>query len=412
MHERGFKTIRDTSRLNSLLPRRRSGPIAGQAGHGQGLVEELVTSEMPRLLALARRYSLCSDDAYDACQRGIEILIRRIDSLQPETADAWLRNVVKHEAMAVRAERIKGVAATADSLDGLMDVARVDQSVDLIERLRVATEALGRLKVHEAEALRLRAEGLTYNEIADLRGWSYTKVNRLVTEGRRAFRQRVSAIDSGAQCREILDALSEGNGRSSLGRQIIETHLARCQACRLEARVYVRGGAPLSLAVPLLAAVMARLTTSVHAAGSWSGERALSLGTRAQVWLEAVSTGKAAAVAASAVALAGGGAAIRTEATHRHMPLVSAHQAQFEAGPAADPTPTTRVDAQAAPTVDPGGSATDSTDPGARAAAEFDPIYSEATVGASNAKPAPVARPVTSPAAQKAAVNRTVEFGP
>ncbi|MEI7889801.1 MAG: sigma-70 family RNA polymerase sigma factor, partial [Actinomycetes bacterium] len=322
MNERGFKTNRDTGRYGALLPRRRSGPVPRQAAHGQGLVEELVTGQMPRLLAVARRYSLCSDDAYDACQRGIEILIRRVDSLEPETADAWLRTVVKHEAMAVRAERLKGVATTADSLDGLVDSSRVDQSVDLIERLRVASEALGRLKVHEAEALRLRAQGLTYNEIADLRGWSYTKVNRLVTEGRRAFRQRVSAIDSGAQCREILEALNDGTAGRTLSREMVETHLARCQACRLEARDDLRGAAPLAIALPLLAAGVGRLASSVHAAGSWSGERALSLGTRAQVWLEAVSTGKAAAVAASAVAIAGGGAAITTGSTHRHVPVV------------------------------------------------------------------------------------------
>jgi DNA-directed RNA polymerase specialized sigma24 family protein len=35
----------------------------------------------------------------------------------------------------------------------------------------------------------MRAAGLSYTEIGELRGWTYTKVNRCLSEGRAALRQ-------------------------------------------------------------------------------------------------------------------------------------------------------------------------------------------------------------------------------
>src|SRR4051794_3798043 len=46
------------------------------------------------LLRIARGYSLCADDAHDAVQRGLEIYMRRVESLDPATELAWLKVVV------------------------------------------------------------------------------------------------------------------------------------------------------------------------------------------------------------------------------------------------------------------------------------------------------------------------------
>src|SRR4051794_41616065 len=54
------------------------------------------------LSRVARSYSLCADDAQDAVQRALEIYMRRVESLDPATELAWLKGVVKHEALAVR----------------------------------------------------------------------------------------------------------------------------------------------------------------------------------------------------------------------------------------------------------------------------------------------------------------------
>ena len=46
--------------------------------------------------ASPRRYSLCADDAHDAYQRGLEILMRHAARLDPERAAGWLHTVVNH----------------------------------------------------------------------------------------------------------------------------------------------------------------------------------------------------------------------------------------------------------------------------------------------------------------------------
>ncbi len=56
-------------------------------------------------------------------------------------------------------------------------------------------EALARLKPDERTAVLLKAEGFSYREIGERNGWTYTKVNRAVTEGRRRFRDVLARID-------------------------------------------------------------------------------------------------------------------------------------------------------------------------------------------------------------------------
>ena len=86
-------------------------------GDGRDLVLEILGAHARSLLALARRHSLCADDAQDAYQRSVEILLRRAARLDPPTAASWMRTVVKHEAMAVRAERQALVAREEADLD-------------------------------------------------------------------------------------------------------------------------------------------------------------------------------------------------------------------------------------------------------------------------------------------------------
>ena len=55
-----------------------------------------------------------------------------------------------------------------------------------------------RLKPQEVRCLLLKAEGYSYNEICRITGWTYTKVNRCLTEGRRAFLDRLAGIQAGS----------------------------------------------------------------------------------------------------------------------------------------------------------------------------------------------------------------------
>ena len=47
-------------------------------------------------------------------------------------------------------------------------------------------------------ALVLKAHGYSYAEIQQLCGWTYTKVNRCMAEGRKAFLEAFAAIYGGA----------------------------------------------------------------------------------------------------------------------------------------------------------------------------------------------------------------------
>ena len=144
----------------------------------------------PGLVRLARRHSLCASDADDAVQRAFEILLRRSERVQPATALSWLRTVVKHEAMAIRASRLRllgGGDAELDAREAVELPGPWERATDR-ERAHRALAALATLKRDEARALVLQAAGRTYAEIEAETGWSHTKVNRALTEGRAAFR--------------------------------------------------------------------------------------------------------------------------------------------------------------------------------------------------------------------------------
>ena len=156
----------------------------------------------PGLVRLARRHSLCTSDADDAVQRAFEILLRRPERVHPATALSWLRTVVKHEAMAIRSSRLRllgGGDAELDAREAVELPGPWERATDR-ERAHRALAALATLKRDEARALVLQAAGRTYAEIEAETGWSHTKVNRALTEGRAAFRERVTAIDEGGEC--------------------------------------------------------------------------------------------------------------------------------------------------------------------------------------------------------------------
>jgi RNA polymerase sigma factor (sigma-70 family) len=192
------------------------------------------------LLRVAHHWSLCHDDALDAYQRALEIFLRRIATVDPATEAAWLKVVVKHEALAIRRARQESV--TGDDLDldarAPAEQRSVEEQIAGGERVSRSAEALRSLKPDEARALMLKAEGLSYSEIGERCGWTYTKVNRAITEGRRRFMDAYAAIESGDECQRfapVVAALAAGTATSA---QIVEIrpHLRHCTACRATVR--------------------------------------------------------------------------------------------------------------------------------------------------------------------------------
>jgi RNA polymerase sigma factor (sigma-70 family) len=191
------------------------------------------------LTRVARSYSLCADDAQDAVQRALEIYLRRVESLDPATELAWLKVVVKHEALAVRRGRA-GVATEEVDLDAVpaVGVRSIEERRESAERVERSAEVMRRLKRDEARALMLKAEGLSYVEIAERLGWTYTKVNRCITEGRRRFMKLYAELETGAECERLgptLVALASGTATSEALLEL-RPHLRNCAACRATVR--------------------------------------------------------------------------------------------------------------------------------------------------------------------------------
>src|SRR3954462_508235 len=76
----------------------RAGALEVQRSPEQAeqLVLDLIAAHADSLLRTARRYSLCADDAQDAYQRGLEILMRHAARLDADRAGGWLHTVVNH----------------------------------------------------------------------------------------------------------------------------------------------------------------------------------------------------------------------------------------------------------------------------------------------------------------------------
>lgn len=208
------------------------------------------------LMRVARQWSLCHDDALDAFQRGLEIFVRRMETVDPATEAAWLKVVIRHEAMAIRRSRADCVSDPELDLDGALPAPQrsVEEQVLSGDRVSRSAEALRALKPDEARALMLKAHGMSYDEIGRHCGWTYTKVNRAITEGRRRFMEVYEALEEGSECERfapVLRALADGRATSE---QLVEVrpHLRRCLACRATVRELHRGRLPVLLPGPFL----------------------------------------------------------------------------------------------------------------------------------------------------------------
>jgi DNA-directed RNA polymerase specialized sigma24 family protein len=191
-------------------------------------------------MRVALHWSLCADDAHDAFQRAIEIYMRRIESLDQTTELAWLKVVVKHEALAVRRARAELLPNDdLDAGDAVPDPHRpIDDLLDGRERVSRSAEALRRIKPDEARALMLKANGLSYEEIASELGWTYTKVNRCITEGRARFLRLYEEIEAGESCERFAPTLASLVAGTASAEALLELrpHIRNCSACRATIR--------------------------------------------------------------------------------------------------------------------------------------------------------------------------------
>ena len=285
----------------------------------QDRVIAVVQENAASLLRLARSHSLCVDDAQDAYQRALELYLERIDSVEAASAGSWLRTVVKHEAIRIRSNRQRVVPGEDVDFDEYVspEAADGEERIESFERVARAADALRSCKRDEVTALFLRADGSTYAEIGSLMGWSYTKVNRCVTEGRARFLRRFAEIDRGDACDQWLPYLSAVVDGEATAHDMAEIrpHLRHCASCRATLRELYDSAPAVRLLLPaglvfgtpevadpgLLGRLYETLAGTI-------GDRLTAGALKAQAVIDAMGAGKVAAVAASAAAVAGGGA--------------------------------------------------------------------------------------------------------
>jgi RNA polymerase sigma factor (sigma-70 family) len=194
----------------------------------------------------ARRHSLCADDAEDAYQHAVEILLVKGPLDDAARLAPWMHTVTKHEAIAIRKarERLLGGSGWAGAaVDGQpLELVPEDrpgpvERAERAERVARSAEALAGLKPQERRALALKAEGYSYVEIRELTGWTYTKVNRCMAEGRKRFLELFGAIEEGRRCEEIAPAVASLGSWSLNGDdEGVRRHLRACPRCRADAK--------------------------------------------------------------------------------------------------------------------------------------------------------------------------------
>lgn len=261
---------------------------------------EMIARHEAALRRTARRYSLDAEDADDAYQRALEITLTKAPTTDLRELIRWTQTVTKHEALAVRQSREKllgyrrGREGPEEDPIALIPARGdgPDEQAERREDIARSREALQALKPAELRALGLLAEGYSYAEIGEQTGYSRTKINRLLAEGRARFRALVSSSEDGSRCRDLQPLLSAFCDGEAGPRETIEVreHLRACVHCRATMRTY--------RAAPRVAAMLPLLPPSRSLL-----ERAQELATNLSARLSGLGAGES---AAAQVAAAGG----------------------------------------------------------------------------------------------------------
>lgn len=178
------------------MARRTEPERSEQRGH---ILEQILTDGRAALRRQADRSAPQAADADDALQEACLQFLRYYDGPPGEPALRWLMICVKHRGWEIahrhrNRESFDRVGAT-DAYDPAGRVLRLfserpgpEERAERSEDVTAFFAALARLKPDECIALLLLGLGYTYRQICARQGWTHTKVNRCLTEGRKALR--------------------------------------------------------------------------------------------------------------------------------------------------------------------------------------------------------------------------------
>ena len=172
---------------------------AGQRHRNADLLREVLRLDEPRLRLQASRHAELPSDVDDVLQSAYLLFLERYNGCGEPLA--WLYTTVKREAWGIRRrssrrrERgfgslVNGDAGDRNAAEAIpLDTPTPEQRVVRDEQVTERRRALAELKSDERRALWLLGFGLSYAEICQVTGWTYTKVNRCLSEGRVALRR-------------------------------------------------------------------------------------------------------------------------------------------------------------------------------------------------------------------------------
>jgi RNA polymerase sigma factor (sigma-70 family) len=392
---------------------------------------EIYARNETELRRVAHRFSLCTDDAEDALQRGLEILLCKAPTDDPRQLIKWMQTVIRREALAIRHERerdLSGPAAVQAERDREDWVSRLPASADGPPEQAERQEAVGRwrealraLKPQELRALTLLAEGYSYAEIGEITGYSPTKVNRCLAEGRERFRGLVARSEDGSRCAEMRPLLSAFSDGEAKGEEVAELreHLRACARCRATLRTYRAAPAAAAVLVPSMPLPRSLWERAQDAVGNLFGRHGGEATSQAVAGSGAGGVGVAAKIvvvclgAASGAAACVAGGVVPDPFDHGHAgdrpqserqlseaPTTVEPEPQVEPAPAPDPKPKPKPDPE--PTPEP------------QEAAEVEPASAEPVPVESSSEyvPPPAPEPVAEPAPASSSGSPAGEFGP
>ena len=164
-----------------------------RAGRRAAILEQAMSEGRAALVRQARRHSPGEAEAEEALQNASVDFLRFYNGPPGVAAVRWLSLAVKHRAWdqgrqrRTRSARTSGGWAGSDSQLPASG-ADLSEHVERAEAVEQFFAALAQLKPDERTALILLGLGCSYREICERQGWTYTKVNRCLAEGRAALR--------------------------------------------------------------------------------------------------------------------------------------------------------------------------------------------------------------------------------
>lgn len=164
----------------------------------QTIAAQIYEQRREKLLRIARRNGGVRIDPEEAVQEALTLFLAQYDPEGEAPPFPWLSLTLRRLCWAERDRRRHAgrIGDTPDAL-GTSDeplwrqhrlAVEPEDPVGRLDRARETRESLARLMPDERRALSMIAFGYSYREIGQRNGWTYTKVNRCVTEGRVALR--------------------------------------------------------------------------------------------------------------------------------------------------------------------------------------------------------------------------------